>query len=348
MKIRGIGRIKNIARRITNACVPRALILLYHRVVELPSDPQLLCVSRRHFAEHLDVLRKHCSPTRLKDIEHALRRQRPGRPAAVVTFDDGYADNLYNAKPLLQRQDIPATVFAATGYIGSEREFWYDCLERLLLQPGTLPETLCLTIGGSSLRWELGDSACYSEERYRNHSLWDVSEGHEPTRRHALYRRLHQLLLPLAETERERVLNHLFKWAAVSPAGRPTHRALSPAEVLHLADGGLIEVGSHTVTHPVLSALPLKEQKTEITRSKVRLEEILNDRIVSFSYPYGGHSHYTAQTVAAVREAGYECACSNFSGIVRHSVDPWQLPRFLVRDWDGDEFSRRFAEWLSG
>jgi peptidoglycan/xylan/chitin deacetylase (PgdA/CDA1 family) len=80
----------------------------------------------------------------------------------VITFDDGYADNLHNAKPLLERYDIPATVFVTTGHIGHEREFWGDELDRLLLQPSTLPELLGLSINGSPYQWELGEVAHYT------------------------------------------------------------------------------------------------------------------------------------------------------------------------------------------
>jgi peptidoglycan/xylan/chitin deacetylase (PgdA/CDA1 family) len=91
----------------------------------------------------------------------------------------------------------------------------------------------------------------------------------------------------------------------------------------------------------------LREQQEEIQKSKHCLENILGRPVTTFAYPYGGRSHYTAETVAAVREAGFDTACSNFEGAVRRGADMWQLPRFLVRDCDGDEFSRRFNEWLS-
>ena len=64
----------------------------------------------------------------------------------MITFDDGYADVLHHAKPLLERHSVPATVFVATGAIGQRREFWWDELGGLFLQPGTLPEELELTV----------------------------------------------------------------------------------------------------------------------------------------------------------------------------------------------------------
>jgi peptidoglycan/xylan/chitin deacetylase (PgdA/CDA1 family) len=106
-------------------------ILLYHRVAELESDPQQLAVTPARFEEHLRVLRAACTPVALADVPRLLRaRKLPKRPVAV-TFDDGYRDNLHEAKPLLERHGVPATVFVASGYVGRGTEFWWDELERL-------------------------------------------------------------------------------------------------------------------------------------------------------------------------------------------------------------------------
>ena len=346
MRVPGLGRLRWGMRSVTtNLFVPRAIMLLYHRVTELESDPQLLSVSRKHFAEHLEVVRKVGEPTRLIALDESFDGK-AGRPRVVLTFDDGYADNLHHAKPLLERYDVPATVFVASNYVKVQNEFWQDELDKIFLQPGEVPRTLQFDINGRSYDFELGKSSRYDQQTYDKHRNWSVSRKDDPTARHGVYRALFDLLFPLSVQERQKQLNHLLAWAGMGSAARPTHRPLSRSEVIQLAAGGLVEVGSHTVNHPVLSRIPQREQAVEISGSKAHLEEILGSPVTSFAYPYGGRTHYTDETVAAVRDAGFKRACSNFSGIVRRRTDPWQLPRFLVRDWPGDEFMARLRGWL--
>jgi peptidoglycan/xylan/chitin deacetylase (PgdA/CDA1 family) len=316
-------------------------------VTDLRSDPQLLSVSPQHFAEHLEIIRKLCRPMQLEALGQTLRHEKRRGSGVIVTFDDGYADNLYNAKPLLERYDVPATVFVTTGYIESQREFWQDELEKIFLQPTRLPEALGLNVGGNFYEWNLGNAAHYDENAYESYRGWNVLQKDNPTLRQQLYRSLFEVLQPLPDARPQETLSDLLSWAGIETFSRPTHRTLLPEEVVQLADGRLVEIASHTVNHPVLSSLPAWSQKNEIATSKARLEEILAQRITSFAYPYGRRSDYTNDTIAAVREAGFDCACSNFAGSVRPDTDLWQLPRFLVRDWNGEEFAHRLRHWLS-
>jgi peptidoglycan/xylan/chitin deacetylase (PgdA/CDA1 family) len=259
----------------------------------------------------------------------------------VLTFDDGYADNLHEAKPLLQRADAHATVFVSTGLLGQKDEFWSDELDRLLLQPGQLPETLELTIEGATHTWHLGSAAEYSEATQRRHKAWRFWHEPAPTARHALYRDIWSLLQPLPDLGRQKTLAELRHWCHTAVGGRPTHRVMTVDEVRTLEAEGLVELGSHTVTHPRLSALPANMQREELEDSKAVLEEIIGRPVTSFAYPFGSREMYTAETVWLVREAGYACACSNFPGLVEPHASVFELPRIRVHDWDGDEFERK-------
>jgi peptidoglycan/xylan/chitin deacetylase (PgdA/CDA1 family) len=265
-----------------------------------------LTVAPEHFAEHLEVLRRHAVPLRLQQLSRALAKRTtlPGR-AAVVTFDDGYADNLHNAKPLLERYDVPATVFLPSCFIGSENEFWWDELDRLLLHSGRLAKHLRLQINGKT---------------------------------HLLHR--------AADEERRKVLVELWKWAGVAEEGWASHPLLSLEQASAIANEDLIEIGAHTVNHPSLASLSLESQRNEIFKSKARLQNIAGCPVTSLAYSSGKRSDYSAETTALVLEAGFSCACSNFPGRVTRSTDAFQLPRLQVEDWEGEEIAQQLVGWF--
>ncbi len=346
--IGGVGKARRVIRMLMSRYVPSALILVYHRVTELESDPQLLAVTPKNFAEHLEILRSQANPIPLKRLIETLAEGNIPNRGVVVTFDDGYSDNLKQAKPILERYGIPATVFISAGATSSKREFWWDELERLLLHTGNLPEKLTLNINGQIIRWELGEMTEYLEQDYWQHRDWNVNEKVDPTLRHSIYRSLHQRLRPLPFREQQKVLEDLSAVAGVQTIIRCEYLPLTPDEILALVQGGLIEVGAHTMTHTVLATLPHNAQQAEIEQSKSELEKIIGNPIASFAYPYGSRADYSRETVALVREAGFSCACSNFPEVIWNEADPFQLPRILIQDCDGDSFARRLRRWWDG
>lgn len=328
---------------------PQALILMYHRVVDLGSSANGLCVTPKHFAQHMHVLREFGRAVPLNQLVYSLRNGDLRHRTVAVTFDDGYADNLSNAKPLLEAQSIPATVFITTGNVGLDREFWWDELERVLLQPGVLPEVLRLMVQGRACEWQLNEAATYSVSECQRDRLWRIEQarfpgapGH-PSARLKLFDLLFGLIYHLPATEKEDVLQALSGWAGQQREARSTHRSLAPEELIRLAEGDLIEIGAHTNGHVALDTVSIRMQRDEILQSKLRLEEILSREVTAFSYPHGS---YTTQAAAAAREIGLAYACTTERDTVWCRTDPFYLPRVYVPDENGEAFARRLELWL--
>lgn len=311
----------------------RVAILLYHRLDERGGDPLGLNVSPDRLEQQLRALSNQLDIVPLAEVSNRSRTNR-GR-AVAITFDDGYAGLLDEAKSRLERAGIPATAFIPSGFVGSGREFWWEELEGILLHEGALPPSLELTIEGRTVRWTASGR--------RN------LRGTQVSARGRLYYLLARLLARVRDPERKRVLAELSAWAGVNPPHRRARMPLGADELQALATGGTLEIGAHTVSHPVLASLAQAEQEHEIAGSKTALEAIIGSPVKSFAYPYGGSTDYTDASVFAVRAAGFERACANMQGPVGPQSDRFQLPRFIVRDWDADTLLRRldrlFARW---
>lgn len=338
MRLRGLGRIQNCIRTVHNRLGANALILLYHRVTEIESDPQRLAVSPANFSQQMGVLAATTCPVSLETLPARLKkRKRSERPLSVVTFDDGYTDNLEQAAPILARHNIPATVFVATATINRHCEFYWDELERIFLHPG-LSARLELKIGDQARTWTFDDD-------FEPSVNWDVRQAPRRTSQNA-YLEIAGHIRNLVPAEREKVLTQLTEWAGISRPPRHDHQTMTEDELRRLTADGLISVGAHTVNHPVLSSLDASDQAFEIQASQNRLEQILGHPVRTFSYPYGRVQDYSRRTVTLVRQAGFTCACSNFPRLINRWTDPFQLPRFVAGNWDGALFEKNMEKFM--
>jgi peptidoglycan/xylan/chitin deacetylase (PgdA/CDA1 family) len=299
----------------------------------LEQDPQLLAVSPEHFAEQLEYLNERFEPvrlTRMRDPEVSAT------PRVAITFDDGYADNVIAAKPLLEEHRVPATVFICTGNLGTRNEFWWDELERILLEPESLPRRLDTVVGDARIARDLSGDDVRAPG-------WNVLDRFDPSPRHALYRELASLIRPLPTHARDTVLAELRAWAGLGDAGRESHRILTGVEVTMLAASRYVEIGAHTVSHPILASLPYDAQLLEIESSRNVLHDLTGHSIDSFAYPYGGDADFGSTTVRILRETGLTLAYTTLPGAVVAATDAFRIPRILVRDWDTAELHRRLA-----
>jgi peptidoglycan/xylan/chitin deacetylase (PgdA/CDA1 family) len=130
----------SIARRVigrnSSVSVADGVILMYHRVDVADLDPWRLAVDPGHFDEHLEVLCELFHPVSLERFAGAFASGGIPPGSVVVTFDDGYRDNLLNAQPLLEKHGVPASLFVTTGYLDSGRDFWWEELLALGVRCG--------------------------------------------------------------------------------------------------------------------------------------------------------------------------------------------------------------------
>lgn len=322
-----------------------ALVLVYHRVTQLERDPQLIAVTPENFDAQMTLLSKRYSVLPLSELATGIGSHHLPDRSVAVTFDDGYADSLLEATPLLERHGVPATVFVSSGFVGGSTEFWWDEIERLVLAPGSLPRSGHLTGGGADLSFDLGEFADYSTEQAESDASWTVLDP-PANPRQALYAELCALVRPLSVTQQSALIHQLREAANVAPEPRTNDRQLKPNELVTLDRSPGMRVGGHTRFHTVLSARSITEQRTEIQTDHDALGRICGRSIDSFSYPFGGHGDYTTETVAIVREAGYTHACANHPGVVKPWTDPFRIPRNLVRNWDVATFEAKIAGWF--
>jgi peptidoglycan/xylan/chitin deacetylase (PgdA/CDA1 family) len=283
------------------------------------------------------LLGRTCAPLALDEFD-ARRRAGTLPPRAVtVTFDDGYADNLHTAAPMLARHGIPATVFVTAGMIGSDREFWWDDLERAVFAPRARPGDL----PGALAPWS-DDGRLPDDD-----DGWTVAAPTDPTARHRLYRALCAALQPLPSVTRDAHVAALRAWAGIPTGARASHRPMTRAELQALAAQPGITIGAHTMTHPSLARLPADAQRAEWTTSRALLHEITGVEASHAAYPYGSPSDANAATAAVTSACGFTAAYVVAEDSAWRGTPPHRIPRCLVRDWDAPTLAAHLDRWFA-
>jgi len=321
-----LQQIKKALRLVNGSARKRALILLYHRVGDLPGDVYQLTVSPRNFSEQLDYLKDKCVPMSVHELVTASQQGSLPDKAVAITFDDGYVDNFTNAFPILENAKVPATIFITTGNVDSSAEFWWDRLEGVMLQDVELPDSLRLEIEDTVQEWPMSGST----------NVRQIS-----------YRQILRLLRSLNPEKRMEKLAEIERWAGLEPSldrNRAEYRTMTSAEIREINECPYIELGAHTITHPLLSNLSYPEQFKEISESKEKLAVLLANPVRYFSYPFGD---YNSDTVSIVSKLGFNGAVTTQSGGVQTGSDRFLLNRCAVRDWDKLTFSQQLENYFN-
>jgi peptidoglycan/xylan/chitin deacetylase (PgdA/CDA1 family) len=282
----------------------RLSILIFHRVLPEPDAIFPDVLDAREFESRMRWVRNWFNVVPLTPAVSMLAKGTLPSRAMAITFDDGYADNEEIAAPILKRLGMSATFFVSTGFLDGDC-MWNDrVIEAIRACKANELDLSAIDLGQHSLR-------STDERRGAIDSLLKRAKHMEPARR----REVCDAIVEAART------------------GPPPRLMMSPQQVRNLHHTHGMEVGAHTITHPILSRLDPDAARSEIRGSKERLEEIVSNRIELFAYPNGVPGQdYVHEHVAMVEDCGFNGAVSTAWGAGSKKSDRFQLPRFTP--WD--------------
>jgi len=285
-------------------------ILMYHGFSTPSDNIGLTNFERKHiniddFERHLKLIVKYGTPISLERL--IVNEKLPPNPI-VLTFDDGYQNNYKYAFPLLEKYNVPATIFVTTGFIDQTTYLWPDKLEFII------------------------DHAANKDLNF----LWQDDRLtlalKTDTEKMTTICFIKEYLKSLSESDKLAFLDELHKSLEVEYTWDKIPSVLLPLtwdEIREMRASGLIAIGSHTVTHPILSKCTNERQRTEIALSHERITIELGEECKLFAYPNGQPTDYNQYTVQLLKEHRYLGAVTAVFGYAYNNTqDNFHLNRF--------------------
>jgi len=324
--------LRTLVRRAACAWRPRTLVLAYHHVGNPAETAPWVTVTPAQFAEQMAFLAASRLVLPLDSLLAELRWGRVPRGGHVVlTFDDAALDTWTTAFPILRRHGLPATLFVPTGLVGRAGPFWWDRLARLSRTAAAKGRCLGTFLVGAGV-FENG-------QPWSDNTLWRRVRLLEPSQRQEALDRAEAWLAN--DNEASPFVGRAFQPDRATEVGRERPACETGAmDWNHLAEldaSGLITLGAHTVSHPVLAALDEEQLAAEVTGSRDRLAGWPSFRKV-FAYPYGDAPAIGARVEQAVRQAGFEAAFTTDETALSGREDRLSLGRVCVDEMALSEF----------
>jgi peptidoglycan/xylan/chitin deacetylase (PgdA/CDA1 family) len=303
------------ARRLAG----RAAVLMYHRV--LPREQlaesfsaQSISVTPETFRRQMRLLRRLASPLSVAELAAALESGKFPRRACVVTFDDGWFDNLEHALPILAEYRIPAVIFLAVDYIGTGACFWQERLSRALYVAARAGE---------------GSRPLFA--RFKREDILAM----DPGRARFAVREIVDTLKHASVAERDAAIGIVLADLAargLTVVSDHPDRFLDWDGVRKLAASGVVTIGSHCCTHTPLPKLALPEVEAELKRSRESIGRELGAVPATLAYPNGD---YTPE-IAALTGRNYSLAFTTERGLVTAGDDRSRLRRYNIHEHSTD------------
>jgi peptidoglycan/xylan/chitin deacetylase (PgdA/CDA1 family) len=282
----------------------RLVIVMYHRISARadnwslkPTSPDIFENQIRYFVQNYEIV----------SLDRVVRCLAEGKlsedkKALAITVDDGYKDNYACAYPILRKYDVPATIFLVTRHIGSDELFWWEKVA-YLVRHATITELKLDELGTYRL-------------------------GHGPDRSDTTHL-ICQGLMSVPDQRKNLLIARLQNMCGLEvPKGLGSQTILSWDEVREMSENG-IDFGAHSLTHPILTNMPLDKARQEIASSKSEIQSRIEKTVDFFCYPNGV---YSTDVVNLVKESGFAGAVTIDPNWISAKTDPHMLGRVPASD----------------
>lgn len=326
----GLSRSFLMQRKLGLLRANEFVVLTYHRIAKLdphepyPFDEELISASPAEFDWQMAFLAHNFRPERLGTLLRMCHEKREIPAGSVaVTFDDGFLDNYSVAYPILRKHGVPATFFVTTDFVDSNQPIWFEVVAFAFL---------ALPVG--SIRHPLSGEQALPSQPAREARLLELNQTMSKLKKSP-------------DSERVSYVAHLMTLvdaSALSAAWKKFGGAMKWEHVAEIAKHN-IEIGSHSVSHPILSRTTASVMTKELTESKRTLEKVTGQPVDLLAYPVGGESHFSAEVIRVAKEAGYAFGVSYVHGPNRpEDMDPFRVRRHTVeRDMTRERFEAQLC-----
>ena len=291
----------------------KLFILIYHRVLDEPDYMRVGEVDKESFTWQMALLEKYFNVLSLSDALEKMQSDKLPARAVCITFDDGYADNYLNALPILKQFNLKATFFIANGYLNGGI-MWND----KVIEAVRLMTSQQLDLN----EFKLG--------------VFDIKDEKDKLLA------AQQIILKIKHLEankRQKIADNI----ASRVNNMPTELMLADNQLVQLYQSGM-EIGGHTVTHPIISNLKDDALEKELHDNKTFLEKLLKTKLKFFAYPNGKPNiDYKMNQIELVKKMQYQAAVSTEWGVSNKMSDYFQLQRFTPWDKDSIRFMLRIV-----
>lgn len=291
------GLIRVLARLARERNRNTHCLITYHRIVDgntvfLPKG-DIVHHRLSDFSREMAFLKRYFRIVSLDEMLMNIGGSTAKGPYACILFDDGYLDNYTLAFPVLKKLEIPACIYLTAGLIGTNELLWPDQIETMLLRTGKRE----ISLPGSD---QIIGLQGFQERVQANN-------------------RISSYLKSVGNDEKNEIIEELKSMTGVAP-DRESRMMLGWEEVREMHRCGIV-FGAHTMTHPILTRMPLEEAKREIRESKETIEKNLGARVRHFAIPNGEDKDFSDELRDYCLKIGLETVATANWGFVKGKND---------------------------